>query len=122
MIVSKGKIAILSAEALSAGIRFAGIAPAIASPVAERFNLCLQQRLGCQDTSAFAHGDVVRRIEAGCREIAEYSDILVAIAGAHCITTILNQPEAMLLRERGDGVKIKRISQRVRQHDAACLR
>ena len=66
-----GQAAKLPVEALAAGVVFARVAPAVAAPVAERFDQRLEQRRVGEDRAAFAHGDVVGGIEADGGEVAE---------------------------------------------------
>ncbi len=79
VIVAVRQLSQLPVETLAAGILFTRSAPAIPSPVAKGFDQRAQQRLVGQDAPAFAHGDVVSRIKADGREIAEGSDFLSAI-------------------------------------------
>src|SRR5271163_2569176 len=56
-------------------------------------------------------------IEAGGGEVAESADGAAIVAGADSVATILDHPEIMLRCQRHDGVQVKRIAERVRQHN-----
>ena len=76
VVVAAGQGAELPVEALAAGIVDAGLAPAIAPPVAEAVDQDLQGGFVGEDGSAFSHGDVVGRIKTYGGDIAEGSNLL----------------------------------------------
>src|SRR3954453_4679683 len=82
-------------KAFSAGIVLARFEPEVSAPVPERLDKSFQQRLLCQNTAAFSHGDVVSRIKTGCRNIAKGADTPALISCSHSIATIFHQPEIM---------------------------
>src|SRR5208283_869687 len=94
VVVPVGQVTDLPVEALAAGVLFTRGTPAIPSPIAKGFDERAQQGLVRQDAPAFAHGDVVRGIEADGREIAEGSDSFAAIGRAEGVTAIFDQPQA----------------------------
>src|SRR5208282_2035423 len=117
VIVAVRQLTELPVKTLAAGVLLAGGTPTIPAPVAKGFDERAQEGLFRQDASAFAHGDVVRGIKAYSREIAEGSDFLSAVGRAERVTAIFDQPQAVLLRERGHGIEIERVPQRVRKED-----
>ena len=84
-----------------------------------------------KDHAAFAHGDVMRRVEAASGDMAERADVLGfpppqpspdvrgGISGAECIAAIFDDPQVVLAGYRHDRIQIERIAQRVRHHDGA---
>ena len=64
VVVAFGEFAELPAEAFVAGVVFAGGAPAVAAPIAEAFGVGLERGFADDvDRAAFAHGEVVGRVE-----------------------------------------------------------
>ena len=74
VVVAEGKFAELPAEALAAGVADAGLAPAIAAPVAHRETGLAHAALVDNDHAAFAEGHVVRGIKRDGRHGAEGTD------------------------------------------------
>ena len=119
MVVAVRQLAELPVEALAAGVVLARVAPAVAAPVAERLDQRLERRAVRSARAAFAHGDVVRRIEADawpgrrrCRP-----------AGRRTVAPTASQQSSISQRscslgERGDRVEVERIAQRVRDMTA----
>ena len=71
MVVTERKLPELSVKALAAGVVAAGWAPAVAPPVAKRFNEAFQGGVVRIDGSALAHGNVVGRVEAGGAQVSK---------------------------------------------------
>jgi len=117
VIVTLRQIAQLPFKAAAAGVGFSGIAPAVTPPVAKRLGKFLEGRRLGQHASALTHGDVVRGVETGGCEVAESADAAALISGTDGIAAVLDNPEIVFGCEGHDGVEIKRIAQRVRQHD-----
>src|SRR5208283_399308 len=119
VIIAVRQLAGLPVETLAAGVFIARRTPAIAAPVAKGFDDRAQNGLVGQNASAFAHGDVVRGIEADGCEIAEGAHLLAVVSRAKGIAAVLDQPQAVFLRKCGDGVEIERIPQRVGEDNGA---
>ena len=67
--------------------------------------------------TAFAHGDVVRRVKAQCCNVAKGAHHLATVGSAQRIAAVFNQPQVVLFAERGDHVEVERVAQRMGQHD-----
>lgn len=104
---SRRQRAELPIETLAAGVVLAGLAPAVASPVAEGLDDGLKGGLIGEDGSAFARGDVVGGIEAESGEIAEGPDLLVVVGGSEGVAAVFDEPEVVLLCEGYDGSEIE---------------
>ncbi len=123
VVVAAGQIAQLPVEALAAGVVLAGLAPAVAAPVAERFDQRAQQRLVRQHRAAFAHGDVVRGVEADGRQIAERADLsaLDRVDPTASQQSSISHRSCVRANARDRG-EIERIAQRVREDHGARAR
>ena len=95
VVVSAGQVAQFPFKAATAGVGFSGIAPAVAAPVAKRFGQLLERGRLREHASAFAHGDVVRGIEAGGGEVAEGANGAPVVERADGVATILDHPEVV---------------------------
>ena len=67
--------------------------------------------------AALAHGDVVRGVEAQRADVAEGAAQFAVVGGAQRIAAVLDEPEIVFLCQRGDGIQIVGVAQRVREHD-----
>src|SRR6478735_4534059 len=121
MVISGRKIAKLAAKALAASIVLARCAPAVAAPVAHRFNDALQSRLVGEHGPAFSHGDVMGGVEAQCSDVAEGADVLAVVCCAKRVATILDDPKVVLLRNSHDFAEVERVPQRMSDHDRVRL-
>jgi hypothetical protein len=70
-----------------------------------------------EDGAAFAHGDVVRGIEADGGDVAEGADLLAAPGAAEGVAAVFDEPQVVLFAEGGDGVEIEDVAQGVGDHD-----
>src|ERR1017187_2164740 len=104
MVIPAGQLSELPFVALAAGVLLPGIAPAVAAPVAKRLNEHLQIGLVGQHRSAFAHGDMVRRVEADSGDIAKRAHLAPLPRRPERIAAILNQPEIVFPDESSDGI------------------
>src|ERR1017187_10671173 len=117
MVIPAGQLPELPVVTLAAGIFLAGIAPAVAAPVAKRLNEHLQIGLVSQHRSTLTHGDMVRRVEADGGNIAKRAHLAPLPRRPERIAAILTQPEIVFLDEGGDSVKVKDVAQRMGNHD-----
>ena len=92
MVVPAGQLAKLPLKPLAAGVVFARLAPAVAAPIAERFDKSLQQRLVTSTRAALPHGDVVRRVEADRRQIPESAHFPAIVGCPNRVAAILHKP------------------------------
>ncbi len=102
-------------------LSFPGIAPAIASPVAERIDQNLQIGLVSKYRPALAHRDVVGRIETAGGDIAEGANATSLPGRSQRIAAVLNQPQIVFADELHDRIEIEDIAQRVRNDDCPGL-
>ena len=119
VIVPLRQVAELPPEAAAAGVVGAWIAVAIAAPVADRLELALQLGAVGEYRAAFAHGDMMGRVEAERANVAEGADHLTVIAGAERVAAILDDEQIVLFCHPHDLAKVERIAQRMRQDDGA---
>ena len=80
VVVSAGERSQLPLEALATSVIFPGFAPAVATPIAERFNQRLQIGFIGEDGSALTRGDVVGGIETHGGNIAKGADVTSPIS------------------------------------------
>ncbi len=72
MVVAFGEFTELPLEALAASVVFPGRAPAVAAPIAKGLGIRLERRAADDvDGSAFAHGEVMGRVEGLGGDVAE---------------------------------------------------
>jgi len=120
MIITKREFTKLLAEAVAAGVVLARGAPAVAPPVAVRFNQALKQRIIGVDGPSFSHGHVMGRIKTGGADMADSASIfpyaVLLITGAKCIAVVLYQPEVALITKGFDHGQVKGIAQCVGHH------
>ena len=109
----------LPVEPLAACVVFAGLAPAVAAPVAERLDDLLQQWIVGEDGPALAHRHVVGRVEADRGKIAQCPDFLTPPRRPDGIAGVLYQPQAVLVSDCPHTVQVERVSQRMRQDDGS---
>src|SRR5207245_8434819 len=107
MIIACREIAQLPLKAFAAGVVLAGCAPAIPSPVAERFGNALQDRAVGDDAAPFPRGDVVGRIKTYRGQIAESAHLASLKSSSHRVAAILDEPEVVLAREGCNGIEIE---------------
>src|SRR3984957_14363165 len=94
----------LPLETLATRVVLAGLAPAIATPIAKRFDKDLQSRLICKDGSAFSGCNVVGRIKAQSGDIAKGAHVPSLIGRTQRIAAVFDQPKIMPTRKGGDRV------------------
>ena len=103
MVIAQRQLAVLAVEAVSAQVVLAGRADTVTSPVTEGADDLIEQRVIGIDSTALAHGHMVRRIEAGGSDIAHGSGKLLhavqCIAASQCITVVLDEPQVMAITE-----------------------
>lgn len=121
MVVALWQGAEFLAETFVAGVVFAGCAIAVAAPVAERFGNFFEFGVISEYGSAFAHGDVVGRVETECADVAKGADQFAVVGGTERVATVFDQPQIMLFAQCYDHVQVVRIAQGVGQHDGFCL-
>src|SRR5437867_7431419 len=107
------QLAELPVESFVARVVLTRSAPAIASPITERLNGASYPGITSHDASAFAHGDVVCRVEAKCGDIAKAGGELPAIGRPKGVTVVFYEPEVVFSAECNHGIEIKRIAQGV---------
>src|SRR5271166_1001243 len=121
VVVAARQASQLPVETLAAGVFFAGIAPAIAAPVAERLDKYLQIGLVGEHRSAFTHGDMVRGVEADSGNVAKRAYVASLPCGTKRIAAILDEPEVVFPGKCSDGIEVKDIPQGVGDHDCPGL-
>ena len=117
VVVTIRQVAQLVAKALTAGVVFAGLAIAVAAPVAEALSNGFQFAVVGEHRTTFAHGNVMCRIEAQRSNIAKGTNHLATIGSAQRITAVFNQPEVMLFAQRCNHVQVKGVAQTMGKHD-----
>jgi glucose-1-phosphate cytidylyltransferase len=117
VVVAAGEGAELPVKTLAAGVVDAGLAPAVASPVAPGIDKDLEGGLVGEDGSAFTHGDVVGGIEGDGGDVAEGADVAAAPGAAEGVATVFNQPQIVGAAEGGDGVEVEDVAEGVGDHD-----
>src|SRR5438128_158983 len=95
VVVALRKVAVALLETDPAGVLAAGIAPAVAAPVADRLDDPLQARPVREHGAALAHRDLVGRVEREGREVAERADGLAADPGAERVAAVLDEEEVV---------------------------
>src|ERR1035438_1190205 len=118
VVVPARQVAKLPVESLAARVVFAGMAPAVAAPIAERFDENLRSGLVGEHCPALAHRYMVCGIKAESCDVAESAHLASFPGGAKRITAILDQPEIVLFHKRGDGIEVENITQRVSDDDS----
>ncbi len=117
VVVALGQVAEFPAEAFTAGVVSARRAEAVPPPVTKTLRNRLEFVAVGEDGTAFAHGDVVSRVEAQRRDVAEGAHHLAAVGAAQGVAAVLHQPELVFLAQVGHHVQIERVAQAVCQHD-----
>src|SRR5208283_1288516 len=120
VVVSARQRTQLPVKTLATGVVLAGLAPAIATPVAKGLNEHLQSRLICQDGSAFSGCDVVRRIKTQSGDITEGADVPSLIGRTERIAAVFDQPEIMPAGKSSDCIEIKDVSQSMGDEHGLC--
>src|SRR3954468_1819657 len=113
MIVAERQCAQLPAEALAASVIMARFAPAITTPVTQRLGNSLEPRAVHEHRPALPHRDVVGRVKAARRQIAERANLLAFVSRTDRVATIFDKPQIVLLCKCDDRVEIKWIAQRM---------
>src|ERR1700679_3227498 len=113
VIVTAGQRAQWPVEALAAGVVLAGFAPAVTAPVSEAVDEDLQGRSVSEDRAAFAHGDVVRGVEADGCNVAEGAYLLAPVGGSEGVAAVLDQPQVVLFAEGRNRIEIEDVAQGV---------
>ena len=121
VVVAAGEGAELPVEALAAGVVDAGLAPAVAAPVAEAVDEDLEGWLVGEDGTALAHGDVVGGVEADGGDVAEGADLLALEGGSEGVAAVFDEPEVVFFAEGGDGFGVEGVAEGVGNHDGTGL-
>ena len=118
MVVAPRQLTELPREPLPAGVVFARLAPAVASPVAEGLDEDLQFGPVGDDAAALAHRDVMGGIEAERRQAAERARLLSVIERPECVAVVLDEPQAVLRSDTRDRFEVEGVPERVRDEDS----
>ena len=125
VIVTYRELTELSVKTVAAEIISSRRTRTFSSPVPERSDDLIKQRIVGVDRAAFAHSHVMRGIERRSSDIAYCTcQILLAIKNvfaSQCITVIFDKPQIVLVAEFLYRLKIERIAQCVSDHDYLCL-
>jgi len=108
----------LPLKTLATRVVFAGIAPAVATPVAKRLNQHLQSRLIGKNGAAFSGCNVVRRIKAQSGNIAKRADLSSFVGRTERIAAVFDQPEIMFPGKGSNCVEIEDVPQRMARNTA----
>ena len=126
VIVTLGEQSVLPVKAVMTGIILTGSAAAVTSPVAKRFDKSVQQCVIGIHGTALSHSHMVRRVKAGCSDIADCTGEFIPfrhfIDAAKCITVILDQPQTVLFAKGSHSPQVERIAKRMRRHNRLGLR
>ena len=121
VIVAARERTVLPIKAMPAAVVLPRRTDAVTPPVAQGAHDAVEERIIRIDRAALAHRHVMRRIKARRADIADRPRIarlsVDRILRAERVTVVLNEPEAVLLAERFDRRQIKRIAERMRDHD-----
>ena len=121
VIVAARERTVLPVKTMPAAVVLPRRTDAVASPVAQGSYDAVEERIIRIDRAALAHRHVMRRIETRRTDIADRARIarlsVDRILRAERVTVVLNEPEVVLLAERLDRRQIKRIAERMRDHD-----
>ena len=121
VIVAARERTVLPVKTMPAAVVLSRRADAVTPPVAQGAHDAVEERIIRIDRAALAHRHVMRRIETRRTDIADRARIarlsVDRILRAERVTVVLNEPEAVLLAERLDRRQIKRIAERMRDHD-----
>ncbi len=122
VVVAGRQIAQLPTEALAAGVVLAGVAPAVAAPVANGAGGFLEPRMIDDNAAPFAHGHVVGGIETERGHIAEGAGEFAVEGRAEGVAVIFQQPEIVAAGNIGDDIHGAGIAERVRNQDGSRAR
>ena len=114
MVVTKGQMPQLHIKAVVAGVILARFAPAIAAPIAEGQNNAVELRVVGYHGAAFAHRQVVGRVEAERADVPDGAGFFAVPLRAQSVAGVFNQPQVVLFANVQNAVHIKHIAQRVR--------
>ena len=117
VVVAIRQVTQLLAKAFAAGVVFAGLAKAIAAPVAKALGDGFEFVVVSKDRTAFTHGDVVGRVKAQCGNVPKGANHLAAVGGTQRIAAVFYQPQVVFFAQGGDHIQVERVAQAVRQHD-----
>ena len=90
--------------------------------IAERQNDAIQLRVVRNDRAAFAHRQMMRRIERKCADMSDRAGVFIIPLRAQSVAGIFDQPQIVLLADLDDFIHVVHIAQRMRQKDALCSR
>ena len=99
------------------GVLLAGLAPAVAAPVAEGFGDLAECGVAGQHGAAFAHGDVMGGVEGQRGEVAEGAHLAALPGGAEGVAAVFHQPQAVGLGEGTHGIEVEGVAEGVGDHD-----
>src|SRR5205807_3469720 len=122
VIIAAWQLAELPAEALAAGVGLTRRAPAVPPPVAYRAHGLRELGIVDEDRAPLAHRDVVGGEEAQGREVAKRAQGLPAPRPAERVAAVLDEIEAVALRQVHDDVEVARVAEGVREQQGARLR
>src|SRR3990172_9865183 len=97
MVIAVRQLPELKPETFPTYIIFSWLAPAITTPVPERFHETLEDRMIGKDAAALTHSDVVSREKTHRSKVAKRSYRLAVIRGAYGVAAVLDQPEPVAL-------------------------
>src|SRR6185437_9928221 len=117
VIVAAGQTPKLPAEAFAASVFLAGIAPAVATPVAKGLDENLEVRFIGEYGSSLAHGDVMGGIETHSGDVAKRANAAAFPRGTEGVTAVFDEPEIMFVGETADGIEVKNVAKRVGDHN-----
>ena len=120
VVIALRKLAILSVEAVVAGIIVSRCAPAVTAPVTDRAHDAVKLRVVRIAGAALAHRHVVWRVEAGGTDVADRAGLaglaVDRIGRAERITVVLHEPELVPVAEILHRLQIKRIAEGMCDH------
>ncbi len=119
VVVPVGQRPELLAEALAARVLAAGLAPAVAAPVADRLHDLLQLGPVGEHSAALAQRDLVGRVERQRGELAPPAHVSVAEGGPEGVAAVLHQEQVVPAAELADRRQVERVSERVGDHHRA---
>ena len=122
VVVALGQLTKLTIKAVTAEVILTGGTNAITAPIAEGKDQSIQLRVIGVNASSLTHRHVMRRVKARSTNIAPSASksgfTINGILGAQSVTVIFHQPQIMLITERFHRRQIKRIAQRMGDHDS----
>ena len=125
MVVPQGELPILTIKTMAAEIVPSRRTDAVTPPITNGLNNFMELGVVRIYRAAFAHGHMVRRIEARRSNITDRTGKIFLpielILGPQSIAVVFHQPQIMRITELLDRREIKGIPQCMRDHDSLCL-